>query len=63
MKLALSKPLADLAWADVETFCEGRITEGSTLDYKREFPTKLEKTNPIPGTDCALSEMACCRSS
>jgi len=51
----LSKPLANLIWTDVETFCERRVTEGASLDYKRDFPTNLEKTiaamaNTLGGT-------------
>jgi hypothetical protein len=51
----LSKPLADISWADVETFCQRRVTEGASLDYKEDFPKKLEKTiaamaNTLGGT-------------
>jgi hypothetical protein len=52
---ALSKPINELTWSDVEAFCQLQITEGATLDYKREFPKKLECTvaamaNTLGGT-------------
>ena len=40
----LSKPTLDLSWSDVLAFCESQITEGTTLDYKGEFPKELERT-------------------
>jgi hypothetical protein len=48
-------PVANLSWTDVVTFCERQITEGASLDYKREFPKSLEKTvaamaNTLGGT-------------
>jgi len=39
-----TKPINEIAWDDIEDFCNQRITEGLHLDYKRDFPQKLEKT-------------------
>jgi predicted HTH transcriptional regulator len=37
------KPINDITWDDVETFCLQKIPENAYLDYKRDFPTHLEK--------------------
>jgi hypothetical protein len=52
---ALNKPIDELTWADVEAFCQRRVTESATLDYKENFPKKLECTvagmaNTLGGT-------------
>jgi len=39
-----NKPVEQITWTDIESFCQQRIAEGAYLDYKREFPTHLEKT-------------------
>lgn len=39
-----SIPLTNVAWSDIERFCEQQITEGTSLDYKRSLPSDLERT-------------------
>lgn len=39
-----SLPLVNVAWGDIERFCEQQVTEGTSLDYKRTFPNDLERT-------------------
>src|SRR5690348_11724239 len=39
-----TKRISDITWADLEAFCNSRVTENTFLDYKREFPTELVKT-------------------
>ena len=39
-----TKPIFDISWDDVNTFCHQRLPEGAYLDYKEDFPTQLEKT-------------------
>lgn len=38
------KPIGEITWEDVVEFCEQQIPEGGYLDYKEDFPSKLEKT-------------------
>jgi len=38
------KPINDITWDDVETFCQQKIPENAYLDYKQDFPSHLEKT-------------------
>jgi predicted HTH transcriptional regulator len=39
-----TKPANDIGWDDVDSFCQEGIPEGAHLDYKRDFPSNLEKT-------------------
>ncbi len=39
-----TKLINEITWGDIENFCNQRITEGLHLDYKRDFPRRLEKT-------------------
>lgn len=39
-----SKNISEIKWDDVLEFCNQRIPEGATLDYKKDFPKKLQKT-------------------
>lgn len=39
-----TKPLNEITWSDIVEFSERQIPEGTTLDYKQEFPKNLEKT-------------------
>ena len=41
-----TKGIYDIEWADVEAFCNTKVSENTYLDYKREFPTDLAKTAP-----------------
>ena len=38
------KPINDITWDDVKTFCQQNIPENAYLDYKQDFPSHLEKT-------------------
>lgn len=38
-----SKPISDIEYSDVESFCKLEIPEGLQLDYKRELPGNLAK--------------------
>lgn len=39
-----SKKIEDISWQDVEDFCSQKVTENSYLDYKADFPEKLDRT-------------------
>ena len=39
-----TKRITDIEWNDVVDFCNQRIQEGATLDYKKDFPNNLQKT-------------------
>lgn len=39
-----TKPIEQITWDDIESFCQQKIAEGPYLDYKELFPKKLEKT-------------------
>lgn len=39
-----AKPVNEITWDDVQSFCEQGIAEGAFLDYKLDFPAQLEKT-------------------
>ncbi len=39
-----SKNILEIGWNDVVEFCNQRIQEGATLDYKKDFPNNLQKT-------------------
>lgn len=39
-----TKPINDIIYDDVVSFCEQGINEGVNLDYKKDFPKDLEKT-------------------
>jgi hypothetical protein len=39
-----TKRISDIEWNDVVDFCNQRIPEGATLDYKKDFPNNLQKT-------------------
>src|SRR5437899_914097 len=39
-----SIPIDDLAFQDVNNFCQTRLREGLILDYKLDFPKRLDKT-------------------
>ncbi len=38
------KPVTEIAFADVDAFCQAKIKEGLRLDYKSEMPKDLAKT-------------------
>ena len=38
------KPINAISWGDIESFCEQRTPEGHLLDYKQDFPRRLENT-------------------
>lgn len=38
-----TKPINQITWADVEQFCQQEIKESTILEYKQDFPKKLEK--------------------
>ena len=38
------EPINEIAWKDIEKFCQQRLAEDSYLDYKQDFPKHLEKT-------------------
>jgi len=40
----LTAPITSIQWADVVAFCEMGLPESTTLDYKREMPSELERT-------------------
>ena len=40
--LLVSKPADEITWQDVIQFCELQKPESAILDYKREFPERLE---------------------
>ncbi|MGP0017644.1 MAG: helix-turn-helix domain-containing protein [Candidatus Sulfotelmatobacter sp.] len=39
-----SVPIDNLTWNDVNSFCQARPREGLILDYKLDFPRRLDKT-------------------
>jgi len=39
-----TKPINEILWDDVETFCQQGVPEGAYLDYKQDFPKHLHKT-------------------
>lgn len=39
-----SKKIEEVSWQDVEEFCSQKLTENSYLDYKADFPEKLDRT-------------------
>lgn len=39
-----SKDIDKINWHDIEEFCSQGIPEGAYLDYKKDFPSHLEKT-------------------
>lgn len=39
-----SKNISEIVWDDVLEFCNQKIQEGATLDYKKDFPNNLQKT-------------------
>lgn len=39
-----TSPISDITWAAIESFCEKKLPENATLDYKKEIPNNLEKT-------------------
>src|SRR5689334_21206073 len=39
-----SIPIDNLTWQDVNNFCQARPREGLILDYKLDFPRRLDKT-------------------
>ncbi|MDR3626336.1 MAG: ATP-binding protein [Ignavibacteriaceae bacterium] len=39
-----TSPINDIAWENIQEFCNERIAENSALDYKEGFPSNLEKT-------------------
>ena len=39
-----TKNIEQISWNDVTDFCNQKIPEGSTLDYKKDFPNNLQKT-------------------
>ena len=39
-----TKSIYEITWEDVQNFCEQKIPEGATLDYKGDFPTHLYRT-------------------
>ena len=39
-----SKNINQIGWNDIEDFCNQKIQEGATLDYKKDFPNNLHKT-------------------
>src|ERR1051325_8265397 len=41
-KMLLTKPLPDVAWDDVQSFCALLLPESAVLDYKADFPAHLE---------------------
>lgn len=38
------KPLKEVSYQDVLDFCATKTKENEVLDYKEDFPTKLQKT-------------------
>jgi len=38
-----SKPIKQLEYDDIVTFCRAKLKENEVLDYKKDFPNKLEK--------------------
>jgi len=43
LAMFFSKPLKDITYQDILDFCSKKIKENSVLDYKVNFPSKLEK--------------------
>jgi hypothetical protein len=41
--MLLNDPINDITWASVEEFCRGQVPEGTTVDYKQDWPGGLEK--------------------
>ena len=39
-----TKPIGQIAWEDIEAFCQQRKAEDAYLDYKEDFPRHLEQT-------------------
>ena len=39
-----TKKITDITWHDVDNFCKQGVQENSYIDYKEDFPSKLEKT-------------------
>jgi hypothetical protein len=39
-----TKRITEIIWAEVEAFCNTRVTENTYLDYKADFPKDLAKT-------------------
>lgn len=37
-------PINEITFADVDAFCQSGVREGILLDFKKDFPAKLEKT-------------------
>ena len=53
--MLLTRPVEQLTWDDVDSFCRQGIPEGAYLDYKQNFPAHLENTvaamaNTLGGT-------------
>ena len=44
MNMIYVNPITEISWIDIENFCQQRIPEGAYLDYKEDFPSRLEKT-------------------
>ena len=42
--MILDKHINEITWEDVTDFCQEKIPEGSFLDYKEDFPNKLQNT-------------------
>ena len=39
-----TSPINEITWDNVQEFCNEKIPENSALDYKKDFPSNLEKT-------------------
>lgn len=42
--LLYDQPIADISWVHIQEFCKLRLPESSSLDYKQELPSDLDKT-------------------
>jgi len=42
--MLFTKEITKITFEDVVSFCNQQIPESINLDYKKEFPTDLEKT-------------------
>ena len=40
--MLLNDPINDISWESVEEFCRGLVPEGTTVDYKHDWPRGLE---------------------
>jgi predicted HTH transcriptional regulator len=43
-EMLFSKPIDQITYQDIETFCGKAMTEGVSLDYKENIPKELERT-------------------